>query len=76
MLSTLCSAWQSSDPATVSSLILAMFLRITETDWSTIGQVADAMRHPFLRRTASDDMGEMRTASFSYTSFLRFAPLR
>ena len=31
---------------------------------------------PLLRRTASDDMGEMRTASFSYTSFLCFAPLR
>jgi hypothetical protein len=31
---------------------------------------------PILRRTTSDAIPEVRTAPFSYTSFLRFAPLR
>ncbi len=55
-----------------------MLLQITETDWSAIGRVTDVIASSFLllRRTTSDDMGEVRTASFSYTSFLRCAPLR
>jgi hypothetical protein len=67
--------WQTSGPATVSDLMLAMLLQIANTNWSAVGYIANALDPPFLRRTASDDMPNMRTASFSYTSFLSFALL-
>ena len=68
-------AWQTSGPTTVSNLMLAMLLQITETDCSAVGHIANALEPPILKRTASDDMPNMRTSSFSSTSFLCFALL-